>query len=197
MLPGRPAAELTDAELEAQGTQAHATRNWVFLHGTAEQFARHTSRMLELEQEYLHRHPHRTWQGSGGASTDPRTEAAALRESLRGIVAQLEALAAEPAHDDQIDTDLDDPVLAVLSAVAGADGGRLHKLEVHQAAREAGLDRSSLAALYTGTPPLLAVDQHDRVITDAGRERLRSAGWRNSAGREDLGDYVDVDEHRY
>lgn len=28
---GRAAAELTDEELEQQGTQAHSTRNWVFL----------------------------------------------------------------------------------------------------------------------------------------------------------------------
>jgi hypothetical protein len=36
--------------------------------------------MLELEQEYLRRHPKRTWQGSGGASpvSDPVT--ALLRE---------------------------------------------------------------------------------------------------------------------
>jgi len=61
---GRSARELSDTELEQQGTQAHATRNWVFLHGTAEQFAQHTERMLELEQEYLRRHPQRTWQSS-------------------------------------------------------------------------------------------------------------------------------------
>lgn len=183
VLQGRAASELTDAELESQGTQAHATRNWVFLHGTAEQYARHTSRMLELEQEYLRRHPHRTWQGSGGATTDPRSEAAALREALRGIVAQLEALAAEPAHDPTTAARVDDPVLAVLSAVAEAPGGRLHKLEVHQAAREAGLDRPSLAALYTSDEPLLAVEQQDRVVTDAGRERLRDAGRRSGAVR--------------
>jgi len=66
---GRPARELSDEELEQQGTHAHETRNWVFLHGTAEQFATHTARMLELEQEYLRRHPKRTWQGA--ASTAP------------------------------------------------------------------------------------------------------------------------------
>ena len=38
-MEGRPAAELTDDELEQQGTHAHATRNWVFLHGTASQYA--------------------------------------------------------------------------------------------------------------------------------------------------------------
>jgi len=49
---GRPAAELSDDELEQQGRNAHETRNWVFLHGTAEQFATHTARMLELEERY-------------------------------------------------------------------------------------------------------------------------------------------------
>jgi ribosomal protein S18 acetylase RimI-like enzyme len=178
---GRPVAELSDGELEAQGTQAHATRNWVFLHGTAEQFARHTSRMLELEQEYLRRHPKRTWQGSGGAPAGRGDEAAALREALRGIVIRLDALAAEPAREPlHLVAGAADPVLAVLAAVAAAPGGRLHKLEVHQAAREAQLDRSSLAALYTAAAgPLLATDQQDRVITAAGRERLRQAG-RNS-----------------
>jgi hypothetical protein len=61
---GRPAADLSDDELETQGKQLHDSRNWVFLHGTAAQFETHTKRMLELEQEYLHRHPKRTWQGS-------------------------------------------------------------------------------------------------------------------------------------
>lgn len=181
---GRPASELTDEELEAQGTQAHATRNWVFLHGTAEQFARHTSRMLELEQEYLRRHPQRTWQGSGGAPTGSGDEAAALREALRGIVRQLDALAADPVPTTHTATTAADPVLLVLSAVAAAPGGRLHKLEVHQAAREAGLDRASLALLYTADEPLLATEQHDRVITEAGRERLRRAG-RSSGPRPD------------
>lgn len=72
---GVPASELTDEELESQGKQAHDTRNWVFLHGSAEQFAHHTERMLDLEQEYLKRHPKRTWQGRAGevvkAADDP------------------------------------------------------------------------------------------------------------------------------
>jgi hypothetical protein len=61
---GRPAAELSDDELETQGKQLHDSRNWAFLHGTAAQFETHTQRMLELEQEYLRRHPKRTWQGT-------------------------------------------------------------------------------------------------------------------------------------
>src|SRR3954468_16798980 len=91
-ITGRPATELSDEELEQQGTHAHDTRNWVFLHGSAEQFARHTSRMLELEQEYLRRHPKRTWQGTGGAPADPATTAVAWRETLTGVIRQLESL---------------------------------------------------------------------------------------------------------
>ena len=141
---GRAVGELTDEELEQQGKNAHDTRNWVFLNGTAEQFATHTMRMLALEQEYLRRHPKRTWQGSGGA---PDREPG-------------------PASDD--------PVTALLTRVAESPRGRLHKLEVHQAAREAGLDPATLAQLYKGDPQLLATENQDRVITDAGRARLRS-----------------------
>jgi len=139
---GRPVGELSDEELEQQGKNAHDTRNWVFLNGTAEQFATHTMRMLALEQEYLRRHPKRTWQGSGGAA-DRESEAV-------------------PG----------DPVAALLSRVAKAPGGRLHKLEVHQAAREVGLDPAMLAQLYKGDPQLLVTEHEDRVITDAGRARL-------------------------
>ena len=57
---GVPAHELSDADLEREGVHAHATRHWVFLHGTAEQFRTHTERMLELEQEYARRFPQRT-----------------------------------------------------------------------------------------------------------------------------------------
>ena len=142
---GRPASELSDDELEQQGTQSHATRNWVFFHGSAEQFANHTTRMLALEDEYVRRHPRRTWQSSGGAPT--------------GIPA-----AAAEAHVD--------PETAFLQRVADAPGGRLHRLEVHQAAREVGLDRTAVAKLYNTDPPLLATERHERVITDAGRARL-------------------------
>jgi hypothetical protein len=169
---GRPATELSDAELERQGTHAHATRNWVFLHGTAEQFARHTERMLELEQEYLRRHPKRTWQGTAGTGTAEADEATMLRAALRGIVRQVEAVLAQVPTEPLAAPTVDDAEVALLERVAAAPGGRLHRLEAHQAAREVGLDRAALARLYTGDPPLLATDQHDRVITAAGRERL-------------------------
>ena len=139
---GRPATELSDEELETQGKQLHDSRNWMFLHGSAAQFETHTTRMLELEQEYLQRFPKRTWQGSGGAE---------------------EASGTEPAED---------PVVALLRKVADAVDGRMHKLEVHQAAREVGLERAALARLYTAEPKLLATEKQDRVITQAGRERI-------------------------
>jgi hypothetical protein len=168
---GRPARELSDEELEQQGRKAHETRNWVFLHGTADQFATHTARMLELEQEYLRRHPKRTWQGSGGAATD-EAQAAVLRKALHGIILQLEALLEPAAHDDDLAATADDPVAALLREVAACEGGRMNKLEVHQLAREVGLERAALAKLYSGDPALLRTEKQDRVITDAGRARL-------------------------
>jgi hypothetical protein len=143
----------------------------VFLHGTADQFATHTARMLELEQEYLRRHPKRTWQGSGGAASD-ESQLAVLRKALWGIVVQLEALIeptpADPAHPDP---DID-PMVALLRRVAAAEGGRMNKLEVHQLAREVGLDRAALARMYSGDDPWLRTDKQDRVITEAGRARI-------------------------
>ena len=168
---GHPARELSDEELEQQGKNAHETRNWAFLHGTAEQFATHTSRMLELEQEYLRRHPKRTWQGSGGASS-PQADAGTLREALHGIIRQLEALLDRPAADDGGPPSPVNPAVALLHRIAESPGGRMHKLEVHQAAREVGLDRAAAARLYTADPPMLATDHQDRVITEAGRAWL-------------------------
>ncbi len=180
---GVPARELSDDELERQGTHAHATRNWVFLHGTAEQFDHHTERMLELEQEYLRRHPKRTWQGvaDGGGEVD---EATRLRTALRGLVTQLEALLAdtEPAGgaggSAGPGTATAGPrgVAALLGEVAAAPDGRLHRLELHQAARRAGVPRADVAQLYRSEPPLLAADGADRVLTDAGRDWLAAHG---------------------
>jgi hypothetical protein len=168
---GRPARELSDEELEQQGKNAHDTRNWVFLHGTADQFATHTARMMELEHEYLRRHPKRTWQGSGGAAAND-AQVAVLRKALRGILVQLEALIEPPVveHDETVGTG--DPAVELLRHVADAPGGRMNKLEVHQLAREVGLERAALARMYNVDPPLLATDRQDRLITDAGRALL-------------------------
>lgn len=176
---GVPAGELSDAELERQGTRAHATRNWVFLHGTADQFHRHTERMLELEQEYLRRHPKRTWQGAGRDGSpavylDPVQQ---IRQVLRSFQAQMAGLLAELA-DTQAAAAAGpegEPValeVRLLARFAEAPDGRLHKLEAHQAARELGLHPTQLAELYKQDPPLLATAGPYRFLTDAGRARV-------------------------
>jgi hypothetical protein len=127
--------------------------------------------MFELEQEYLRRHPKRTWQGSGGAATD-ESQAAVLRKALRGILVQLEALVDGPAVEHSDAGVVGEPALEVLQRISESPGGRMNKLEVHQLAREVGIDRATLARMYNGDPPLLRTDGPDRVITDAGRARL-------------------------
>jgi len=170
---GRPARELSDEELEHQGTQAHATRNWVFLHGTAAQFANHTARMMELEQEYLRRYPQRTWQGSGGAPTKPGDALEELKTALAGIVVQLQALSRQPTTVVARGASGvgRDPVEALLSRLADAPGGRMDKLELHQIARDCGVSRETLASLYGALDPLVVAEKADRVITARGRER--------------------------
>jgi Family of unknown function (DUF6158) len=159
---GRPARELSDEELEQQGTHAHATRNWVFLHGTAEQYQRHTERMLELEQEYLRRHPKRTWQGSGEGD-GVVDEATRLRLALRGLQRQIDAILAEGI--DERPEDEPDPakVQQLLERVAAA-GGAMHKLELHQAARELGIAPAALARLYRGPDAVLRTEKDQRVL---------------------------------
>jgi len=169
---GRPARELSDEELEHHGTQAHATRNWVFLHGTAAQFANHTARMMELEQEYLRRYPQRTWQGSGGAPTKPGDALEELKTALAGIVVQLQALSQQPTTVARGASGVGrDPVEALLSRLADAPGGRMDKLELHQIARDCGVSRETLASLYGALDPLVVAEKADRVITARGRER--------------------------
>lgn len=181
---GVPASELSDAELEHQGNQAHATRHWVFLHGTAAQFRRHTERMLELEQEYLRRHPKRTWQGSGGADGEQvdlagmdvlsqvrfltRTYATAVESLLARVPSSEPAVPSEAVGSDDRARDL-------LRRYAAAPDGRLHKLEAHQAAREIGVAPAAVAALYKADPPLLVTAGEYRQITPAGRARIEYA----------------------
>ncbi len=176
---GVPARELSDAELERQGLHAHATRHWVFLHGTSEQFRTHTQRMLELEQEYLRRHPQRTWQGTGGAD---ETAAAALardariRDLVRTLTNEVLSLLDDTAVGAGASTAAgEDPAAAtgkLLAAFAAAPGGSLHKLEAHQIARTVAPNARLVASLYKQDPPLLRTDGDERVITDAGRAWL-------------------------
>jgi hypothetical protein len=163
-MEGRPARELSDDELEQQGTRAHATRNWVFLHGTAEQYQRHTERMLELEQEYLRRHPKRTWQGAGD---DPQQvdEATRLRLALRSLQRQIDAILAE-SLDERPDDEPDPQRVQQLLSRLAESGGRMHKLELHQAARELGISPAALAALYRGDQPVLRTERDQRVLVE-------------------------------
>jgi hypothetical protein len=169
-----PARDLSDEELERQGVHAHAMRHWVFLHGTAEQFRTHTERMLELEQEYLRRHPQRTWQGSGGGtvtlSRDDRIRD--LVQTFSRAVTSL--LDGEPSTADASETrrSPDEATAALLQRFAEAPDGRLHKLEAHQIARQISPDSHLVAQLYRQDPPLLRADRDMRVLTDAGRTWL-------------------------
>ncbi len=172
---GVPVRELSDEELERQGTYAHATRTWVMLHGTAEQFRHHTERMLELEQEYIRRHPKRTWQGvaraQDAAGLDPVTR---LRLELRGLINQLDALLTDAVPVSDHDTGALGGAAAtteLLRRFAAAAGGRLHKLEAHQFARELGVPPAELAELYRANPPLLRAEGDYRVLTQEGSRR--------------------------
>ena len=173
--PGIPARELSDEELERQGVHAHAMRHWVFLHGTAEQFRTHTERMLELEQEYLRRHPQRTWQGSGDAPDGPSRDDR-IRDLVQTFSRAITTLLDEqPSPSSTAGAPRRDPVeaqTALLKRFAESPGGRLHKLEAHQIARQLTPDSHLVASLYRQDPPLLQADRDSRVITDAGRAWL-------------------------
>jgi hypothetical protein len=173
--PGIPARELSDEELERQGVHAHAMRHWVFLHGTAEQFRTHTERMLELEQEYLRRHPQRTWQGSGGEAEAPSRDDR-IRDLVqtfsRAITALLDEQPAGVAGQNAPRRDPTQAQVALLRRFAEAPEGRMHKLEAHQIARQLAPDSHLVAQLYRQDPPLLQADRDERVITDAGRAWL-------------------------
>lgn len=176
---GLSAASLSDIDLERQVTRAHATRNWIFLHGTGGQYRRHTERMLELEQEYLSRHPQRTWQGTADDER-PFTandrihqihEVLQMFESEMGrLLTELTGLAELAVSAPTVAGDV--PVAAedrLLARYAEAPDGRMHKLEAHQAARQLGLHPAQVAILYRQDPPFLEVQGAYRVLTDAGR----------------------------
>jgi uncharacterized protein DUF6158 len=172
--PGVPARELSDEELERQGVHAHAMRHWVFLHGTAEQFRTHTERMLELEQEYLRRHPQRTWQGAGGGTATPSRDDR-IRDLVRTFSGAITALLDEEPAAAAPDGQARDPEVAqveLLRRFAEAPDGRLHKLEAHQIARQLAPDSHLVARLYRQDPPLLEAERDMRVLTDAGRAWL-------------------------
>jgi hypothetical protein len=172
--PGIPARELSDEELERQGLHAHAMRHWVFLHGTAEQYRTHTERMLELEHEYLRRHPQRTWQGSGGGAEAPSRDDR-IRDLVQTFYRAITALLEEPVSpqpDGRPRLDPEQAQVALLRRFAEAPGGQLHKLEAHQIARQLTPDSHLVARLYRQEPPLLQAERDMRILTDAGRAWL-------------------------
>lgn len=57
MTNGVPAAQLDDATLERELRHLHQTRSDTFFEGSPAALNTHTRRMLELENEYLERHP--------------------------------------------------------------------------------------------------------------------------------------------
>jgi hypothetical protein len=178
---GVPARELSDEELEQQGTYAHATRTWVLLHGTAKQFRHHTERMLELEQEYIRRHPKRTWQAVARSDDDATglDPLSRLRLELRGVMNQIDALLSGPITvPDQGAANNDRAASAteLLRRFTAADGGRLHKLEAHHVTREVGLSPVEVAELYKAEPPLLRAEGDYRGLTAEGRRRAEQTG---------------------
>jgi hypothetical protein len=56
---GVAAAELADADLERELANLHRMRHETFLHGGWSALHTHTGRTVDLEEEYLRRHPQR------------------------------------------------------------------------------------------------------------------------------------------
>jgi hypothetical protein len=56
---GEHTEDLAEADLVRELAHLHATRHDTFLHAAPDALGEHTSRTMELEQEYLRRHPER------------------------------------------------------------------------------------------------------------------------------------------
>jgi len=56
---GVPADELAEDDLLRELRHLHDTRHDAFLHGSADALGMHTRRTVELEAEYVRRHPER------------------------------------------------------------------------------------------------------------------------------------------
>lgn len=84
---GIDAGQLDESVLMHELEQIHRTRHDTLLHGSAEALDRHTSRMAELEEEYLRRHPQRqVIAGRTRLGARARTHAEGLNpDALRGL----------------------------------------------------------------------------------------------------------------
>ncbi|MFL6127812.1 MAG: DUF6158 family protein [Mycobacteriales bacterium] len=57
--PGVPPAQLAEDDLLRELRHLHETRHDAFLHASSEALGVHTRRTVELEDEYVRRHPER------------------------------------------------------------------------------------------------------------------------------------------
>jgi hypothetical protein len=128
----------------------------------------------ELETQGKQLHDTRNWMFLHGSAAQFETHTKRMLELEQEYLRRFpkRTWQGSGGADDVTPDPAADPVLALLRRVADAPQGRMHKLEVHQAARQVGLERAALAKLYTAEPKLLATEKQDRVITDAGRARL-------------------------
>ena len=58
-MPGVNPHDLAEADLIRELAHLHRTRHDTFLHGSPDALREHSSRLVELEGEYLRRHPER------------------------------------------------------------------------------------------------------------------------------------------
>lgn len=125
----------------------------------------------ELETQGKQLHDSRNWVFLHGSAAQFETHTRRMLELEQEYLSRFPKRTWQGHEAEAATTDVDDPVAALLQAVADA-GGRMHKLEVHQLARRVGLDRADLAALYKNEPRLLATEREERVLTEAGLRRL-------------------------
>jgi hypothetical protein len=130
----------------------------------------------ELATQGKQLHDSRNWVFLHGSAAQFETHTARMLELEQEYLRRFPKRTWQGIEGSAEVTAADDPVLALLQQVADAPHGRLHKLEVHQIARLVGLERAALAELYRAEPQLLATERQDRVITEAGRERLTDLG---------------------
>jgi hypothetical protein len=72
---GIPAAELSDDDLRRELAHLHETRHTTMLDGTEDAFETHTTRMLALEREFLHRFPYDAAPAAGRTRAGSREQA--------------------------------------------------------------------------------------------------------------------------
>ncbi len=125
----------------------------------------------ELETQGKQLHDSRNWVFLHGSAAQFETHTRRMLELEQEYLSRFPKRTWQGHEAEGDATGVDDPVAALLQAVADA-GGRMHKLEVHQLARRVGLERADLAALYKTEPRLLATERDERVLTDAGLRRL-------------------------